>query len=80
MIVLQALNFQRAYKKSMAEEEIAQMQRQLDEINDWRQSFLSQQIDERIAAFVSEHGTMPGSCGGGGGDDDADDDADDDDE
>lgn len=50
------------------------MQRQLDEINDWRQSFLSQQIDVRIAAFVSEHGTMPGSCGGGGDDDDADDD------
>lgn len=74
MIVLQALSFQRAYKKSMAEEEIAQMQRQLDEINDWRQSFLSQQIDVRIAAFVSEHGTMPGSCGGGGDDDDADDD------
>ena len=48
------------------------MQRQLDEINDWRQSFLSQQIDERIATFISEHGTMPGSGGGGGGDDDDD--------
>ena len=39
------------------------MQRQLDELNDWRKGQLAQQIDERIAAFYQEHGSMPGEQG-----------------
>ena len=32
----------------------------MDEINDWRKSFFAQDLDERIAGFVQQHGTMPG--------------------
>ena len=55
--------------RSIDEEEIARMQTQLDELNDWRKSHLATQIDERIAAFYQEHGSMPGE--GGADDDDA---------
>lgn len=59
----------------MEEERIAQMQRQLDELNDWRKGQLAQQIDERIAAFYQEHGSMPGEQGDGSDDAEEDDDA-----
>ena len=58
---MQAITSQAAYKRSEAEEEIAQLRQQIGEINDWRKSVaFTQQLDEHIAAYLAEHGTMPG--------------------
>ena len=36
------------------------MRRTVEEINDWRKNFFEQQLDERIAYFLQQHGRMPG--------------------
>ena len=61
LTILQAMTAQAAYRKSQAEAEIAQLKQQIAEINDWRKSAtFTQQLDEHIAAFLNEHGIMPG--------------------
>ena len=57
---------QSAYRRSLQEEEIAQLKKTVDEINDWRKSFFEQQLNERIAAYMQQHGTMPGEDGSDG--------------
>ena len=58
---MQAITSQAAYRRSQAEEEIAQLKQKIAEINDWRKSAaFTQQLDEHIAAYLDEHGTMPG--------------------
>ena len=46
------MRFQSAYRRSQQEEEIAQLKKTVDEINDWRKSFFEQQLDERIAGYL----------------------------
>ena len=43
----------------MEQEAIAQLKEQLEEMNDWRRSQLAQEINERIARYYDEHGSMP---------------------
>ena len=57
---------QSAYRRSQQEEEIAQLKQTVEEINDWRKSFFEQQLDERIAAYLQQHGRMPGEDGSDG--------------
>ena len=57
---------QSAYRRSQQEAEIAQLRATVEEINDWRKSFFEQQLDERIAAYLQQHGRMPGEDGSDG--------------
>ena len=50
---------QSAYRRSQQDAEIAQLRATVEEINDWRKSFFEQQLDERIAAYLQQHGRMP---------------------
>ena len=57
---------QSAYRRSQQEAEIAQLRATVEEINDWSKSFFEQQLDERIAAYLQQHGRMPGEDGSDG--------------
>ena len=60
------MRLQSAYRRSQQEEEIAQLRQTVDEINDWWKSFFEQQLDERIASYLQQHGRMPGEDGSDG--------------
>ena len=60
------MRLQSAYRRSQQEEEIAQLKKTMDEINDWRKRFFEQQLDERIAGYLQQHERMPGEDGSDG--------------